>query len=70
VPAALERTNWTVRDHVDIDIDFERKFAAILKYESQIAEIFPGLDAERELRNYMRDASGTGFRERFWRAES
>ncbi|MGO4353545.1 PIG-L deacetylase family protein [Rhizobium sp. RAF36] len=70
VPAALERTNWTVRNHVDIDIDFERKFAAILKYESQIAEIFPGLDAERELRNYMRDASGTGFRERFWRAES
>jgi len=65
VPAALERTKWTIDGPVDIAVDFERKFAAILKYESQIAEIFPGLDAREELRKYMGD--GSDYRERYWR---
>jgi len=67
VPDALKRTNWKISGHAGVDVDFERKFAATLKYESQIAEIFPGLDAEKELRAYMR--AGSGYQERFWRVE-
>ena len=70
VPAALERTSWSVEDHIDIDVDFERKMAAILKHQSQIAEIFPGLDARTELRKYMAYDSGNRFRERFWLARA
>lgn len=67
VPAARERATWKSTDFVDVDVDFDRKFAAIKLYESQIAEIFPGLDAEAELRKYMGAEQNGTFRERFWR---
>ncbi|MGV1761780.1 PIG-L deacetylase family protein [Rhizobium sp. A22-96] len=69
VPAALERTTWKLKDPVDVEVDFEPKFAAIMKYASQIAEIFPGLDAEVELRHYMGADTKSGFKERFWPVE-
>lgn len=69
VPAALERTAWTIQGHIDVDVDFERKFAAIKKHDSQIAEIFPGLNAEEELKRYMSAGTERGFKERFWLAE-
>lgn len=70
VPAAIKRTNWKIKGHVDLDVDFDRKFGAIMKYGSQIAEIFPGRDAEKELREYMRAVSGHGFKERFWHVDA
>lgn len=69
VPAAMERSAWKIRDPIDIDVDFERKFAAIMKYASQIADIFPGLNAETELRRYMSAGSGNRYKERFWLVE-
>jgi LmbE family N-acetylglucosaminyl deacetylase len=68
VPAARERSNWQITGHIDVEVDFEAKLAAIMKYRSQIAEIFPGRDAEQELRNYMRrDAAGLS--ERYWKVQ-
>jgi len=67
VPAACERSGWEIGDHVDVAVDFEAKFAAILKYESQIAEIFPGRDPEAELRRYMSSGEDGAYRERFWK---
>lgn len=69
VPAAIERTAWKIKGHVDLDVDFERKFAAVAKYGSQIAEIFPDLDAEKELKRYMAADAQGGFKERFWLVE-
>ena len=69
VPAAIERTAWKIGGRIDVDVDFERKFAAIMKYESQISEIFPELDAEAELKRYMSVGAQVGFVERFWRVE-
>jgi len=69
VPAAIERTAWKIKGRIDVDVDFERKFAAIVKYESQISEIFPGLDAEKELQHYMSAGTQSGFIERFWQVE-
>jgi len=70
VPAARERSSWEIGDHVDVAVDFAAKFAAVLKYQSQIAEIFPGLDPETELRRYMRSDGDGAYRERFWRVAS
>lgn len=70
VPAAIERTAWKIKGPIDLDVDFERKFAAVMKYGSQIPEIFPGLDAEEELKRYMRADTQSGFIERFWQVES
>lgn len=69
VPAAIERTAWKIKGRIDVDVDFERKFAAIMKYDSQISEIFPGLDAEEELKRYMSAGAQSGFIERFWLVE-
>lgn len=64
VAAAIQRMNWRLRDPVDIEVDFDRKFAAIMMYQSQIADIFPDVEPEEEFRRYMKvDA---GYRERFW----
>lgn len=64
--AALERTSWKIKGEASITVDFDRKFSAIKAYGSQLAEIFPGLDAEQELRRYMAAPDGQGYRERFW----
>ncbi|NLS01032.1 PIG-L family deacetylase [Rhizobium sp. P38BS-XIX] len=66
VAAAIGRTAWKIKQPIDIDVDFKRKFEAIMKYASQIGEIFPGLDAEQELKRYMDAGDGKAFKERFW----
>jgi LmbE family N-acetylglucosaminyl deacetylase len=67
VAAAMERMNWKTRGFEDVGVDFGAKFAAITKYESQLGEIFPGLDPEEELRRYM--GTSERFKERFWMLE-
>ena len=68
VAAARDRSGWDIREPIDVEVDFEVKFAAILKYDSQISEIFPGLDPEAELRRYMSFDGDGIYRERFWKA--
>lgn len=66
VPAARDRSSWKPAQYVDVTVDFDAKFSAIRKYESQIAEIFPGLDAEVELQRYMSFSGEGDYRERYW----
>ncbi len=68
VPAARSRSAWKPEEYVDIFVDFSMKFSAVRKYASQIAEIFPGLDAEEELRRYMSFGEQGTYRERYWKA--
>jgi LmbE family N-acetylglucosaminyl deacetylase len=66
VVAAVERSEWAIRNYVDVEVDFDAKFSAIAKYKSQLAEIFPNLNPEKELRHYMRSEAEGIYRERFW----
>jgi LmbE family N-acetylglucosaminyl deacetylase len=69
VSAARNRSAWKINESTEVAVHFEAKFSAVLKYASQLGEIFAGLDAEQELRRYMSSSVDGYYLERFWRAQ-
>lgn len=71
VPAAIERSSWTILQPTTIPVDANSKIDAIRLYRSQLADIFPaGRDVEGELKQYMSSHDGDGWVERVWAAIS
>ena len=69
VQGAISRSNWEVGASVTVSVHTEKKIAAIMKYKSQLPDIFPhGRSVERELKRYILLGSHDGFRERLWTA--
>jgi LmbE family N-acetylglucosaminyl deacetylase len=67
VLAATSRSSWTIGAPATIAVDPERKVAAVMKYKSQIKNIFPGdRDVAEELKRYMLVESNRGSQERVW----
>lgn len=69
VKDAINRTEWAVGLPVIVPVDVDAKLAAVKKYGSQLASIFPeGHDAESELKGYMAGLIESRYQERVWRA--
>lgn len=66
VVAAVERSEWAIRNYIDVEVDCGAKFSAIARYKSKLAEIFPSLNPEQELLHYIRSEAEGICRERFW----
>jgi LmbE family N-acetylglucosaminyl deacetylase len=68
VEAALGRTKWTVTDPERVSVDASAKIDAILKYDSQINDLFAdSKELQIVLRRYMAAASPEGdFCETIW----
>jgi LmbE family N-acetylglucosaminyl deacetylase len=68
VEAALRRTRWTVTYPETVSVDVSAKIDAILKYDSQINELFANAEElQMVLKRYMVMAGSEGdFRETIW----
>jgi LmbE family N-acetylglucosaminyl deacetylase len=68
VEAALRRTKWTVTYPETVSVDVSAKIEAILKYDSQINELFASAEElQIVLKRYMASADSEGdFRETIW----
>ncbi|HEY1943005.1 MAG TPA: PIG-L family deacetylase [Roseiarcus sp.] len=68
VEAALGRTKWTVTDPERVSVDASAKIDAILKYDSQISDLFADAEElETVLKRYMAAANPEGdFCETIW----
>lgn len=64
VAAAIKRASWATLEPRTLAVGADNKIAAVRMYASQIADIFPGRDAERDLKQYM--LSTDGWVERLW----
>ena len=72
VEAALGRTKWTVTDPEKVSVDVFAKIDAILKYDSQIKDLFANAEElQIVLKRYMAAASPEGdFCETIWLAST
>ncbi len=70
VDNAISRSRWAVGPAIRVPVDTEKKVAAILKYKSQLAELFPhGKAVDKEMKSYMCLGSKDAFKERLWPAQ-
>jgi LmbE family N-acetylglucosaminyl deacetylase len=66
VEGAISRSRWSLRTPITIPVDTGKKVAAICKYKSQLAELFPQGQVEEEVKRYTGLKSSAGFQERLW----
>jgi LmbE family N-acetylglucosaminyl deacetylase len=67
VDQAISRSQWAVGPAIAVPVDTEKKVAAIVKYKSQLAELFPhGQNVDKKMKSYMCLGSDDGFKERLW----